>query len=209
MIVVPFPGDNTTLRYTSMILSRRSRNNSDICMDSVLIVTQSAAESPPQVKCNGGTEDAIIPYTDDTYNDQVQINNGTVILPVNKRDLVLPGNNFATEIFLCITTGNSLSWLKDSQFIIGFNQFNIVGEKRVKFRHNDGFRVVKEVAILLKKDPLTSILLTESNTIACHSEDHYAQLPLTTDQNSTNSGEKMITGHPSDTANSMSGAYGK
>ena len=212
--VVPFPGDNTTIRYTSMISSRYSNNNSDICMDSVLIVTQSEAESPlqkrPQVKCNGGMEDPI-PYTDEIYNDQVQVNNGTVILnlPVNKLDLVFPGNNFVTKIYLCITTGNSLSWLNDSEFIIAFNQFNFVGEKVVKFRHNGGLRVV----ILLKKHPLTSIFLSidtelKSFPIACHSKDHYAQLPLATDQNSTNSGEEMTTSPPSDT-DFMSGALGK
>ena len=176
--------DSTALRYTSVLLSSRSENDS-ICMDVVLLVTQSEAEyfsSPPLVICRGPTlQIEIQTPTQQLVPDQR--NNGTVSLThvLSRSNIVYPGNNLVTHILLCSTTESAQFWLRNQLPAGGFNGIHRAGYSEFTLHSNDSSISFQEAVLLVKRpqvDLTSLLLLTDFNSsmnfsVLCVSNTNY------------------------------------
>ena len=176
--------DATALNYASIVLSKHS-NNSETCMDVVLVITQAnLTEDLPRVACLG-TRDAedfdIVEYPS-SLSDTPPIKNGTVELQlsVNQLNIVVPGSNSVTQILTCNSNESKQTWFIDKQSVAGFNGNHNPGRHEFDL-HPDDSTVAMQEAILLVKRPeeissvliLTTFNYTKPFQVTCVSNGNY------------------------------------
>ena len=149
--------DATALYYASVILSKHS-NDSEICMDVVLIITHFQAnlmEDLPRVVCHG-TRDAedfdIVKYPS-SLSDTPSIKNGSVELQlsVNQLNIVVPGSNSVTQILTCNSNRTSQIWFIDKHTVAGFNGNHNPGMHEFVLHPDDSTVVIREAILLVKR----------------------------------------------------------
>ena len=158
--------DSTALSYASVILAEHY-NDSEVCMDVVLIITNFQANlvnNPLRVICIGTRDAATVVYPT-SISDPRPVENGTVNLElsVNEAGVVLSGSNSITQIIACYSNETRQIWLKDDRFVFGYNGVHFAGNHEFQLHPNDT-RIAIEVGILLSKRPreISSILILTS-----------------------------------------------
>jgi len=123
------PDTNTSSRYTSSVLSLRNTGN-EICMDVVLIATQTQPDWRPDVRCRSSNEQHVIEYGVSMTAPLPEIHNRSVTLrhSIDEYDIVSVGNNYTTtQILVCRSSSGRASWLRQRSFLTTFNGGNTPG----------------------------------------------------------------------------------
>ena len=157
--------DNATaLNYASVILSKHS-NDSEICMDVVLIITQAnLTEDLPRVTCldTRDSEDFDVVEYPSSLSDTPSIKNGSVELhlSINQLNIVVPGSNSVTQILTCNSNETKQTWFIDKQSIAGFNGNNIAGRHEFVLHPDDSTVAIQEAILLVKRpEEISSVLI--------------------------------------------------
>ena len=180
--------DPTVLNYASIILSKHS-NDSEICMDVVLIITHILEEDLPRVACVG-TRDAedfdVVEYPS-SLSDTPSIKNGSVEvqLSVNQLNIVVPGSNSVTQILTCNSNETRQSWFIDKYSVAGFNGNDIAGRHEFELHPDDSTVAVREAILLVKRpEEISSVLIittfnyTTPLKVTCVSNSNYISITL-------------------------------
>ncbi len=146
-----FASDSTTVQHASLLLSIRL-NNSQTCMDAILIVTQIETVERPNVVCRSATQEIGVQYPDTISIATNQVTNGTVKLihSVEQRDVVSPGSSFNAQVLVCASNGTHQSWEINGQFRTGYHGINNVGQSRYD-THPSNSEVAMDSSLLLQK----------------------------------------------------------
>ncbi len=173
------PNTNTGIsRYTSTILSFRNNSNG-VCMDAVLIATQSQPDWRPEVICRGSREQHIAEYGDTMKTPLPEIRDRSVILKhaIDELDLILPGNKYATQILVCHSSSGKASWLKEGTVLTAFTNGSITGDFIFHLHPIDSSIVLWEAVVLeiTEQHITTALFYTDqydvgSYTISCTSD---------------------------------------
>ena len=150
-----YPADPATLRYASVVLSRRVNDNGgQVCLDSVLVVTQTEplSERRPEVRCTGGPYQQTVIYPDEP-RDPVMINNGSVALEhlVDQSNIVAPGSNFTTQILGCRSSGIPQTWEKSERVEAAYNTINSSPGAKVSETYTSNSSIVRVATVLLER----------------------------------------------------------
>ncbi len=178
------PNMNTgSSRYTSTLLSFRNSSNG-VCMDAVLIATQSQPDWRPEVICRGSREQYIAEYGDTMKTPLPEIRDRSVIMrhPITEIDLISPGNNYATQIVVCRSSSGKVSWLKEGTFLTAFQNESITGDFIFHVHPIDSSIVLWEAIVLEKTEQhlTTALFYTDQDDVGSY------PITCTSDQYSAN-----------------------
>ncbi len=172
----------------STLLSLRNTSNG-VCMDAVLIATQSQPDWRPEVICRGSREQHIAEYGDTMKTPLPEIRDRSVVMKhaIDELDLISPGNNYSTQIIVCRSSSGKASWLKEGTFLTAFtNRNNIIGDYIFRVHPIDSSTVLWEAVVLeITKQHVTTALFytadqydVESYTISCTSDQDSANVNI-------------------------------
>ena len=149
------PGDSTTLRYVSIVLSRRVKDGGQVCLDSVLVVSQPEpfSEKKPSVRCTGGPFQQTVRYPSSEIEDPVIIDNGTVAIEqlLEKSNIVVPGSNFTTHVLGCRSRGIPQTWKRNEMVEAVYSTTNMGTGAKVSQVYSSDSSVVRVVTVLLER----------------------------------------------------------
>ncbi len=126
---------SNSLLYSSSVLSKRRSKGNQVCLDTLLIVTQTN-QVLPVVACQSNSNNLIVRYNAEPMNRFKEIDNITVVVKyseVGRLDVVSPGNNFVTHILLCRSFGTILTWSNQSEsFDVPFDRNTVhAGDRQI------------------------------------------------------------------------------
>ena len=187
--------DSSALRYTSILLGKRSKNDS-VCMDALLIVTRTELHLI-QVICRGTSQQIIINYQlpDLTVNIPLSENNVKLNFIIGQQGVISSNSSIVTQVLMCTTRETSQFWERDKQFAGAFNGVDNAGSSYYESHFLESSVVSLEVILLVyrRNIEITSVLViselnsTQNFTVSCLSDSNFTSinLPASTFSNST------------------------
>ena len=178
--------DSSALRYTSILLGKRSKNDS-VCMDALLIVTRTELHLI-QVICRGTSQQIIINYQlpDLTVNIPLSENNVKLNFIIGQQGVISSNSNIVTQVLMCTTRETSQLWERDQQLAGAFNGVDNAGSSYYESHSLDSSVVSREAILLVKRRnvEITSVLViselnsTHNFTVSCLSDSDFASINL-------------------------------